>query len=129
MCTYHQLLSNPWGFKINAIMKCGTYSTVAIMQTVYCLYCLIGSVKKNYCDKVLVVSQSPPPPSCTTCVDNHLCNMFVEFCHHAHLGVRLESGNSLTPDLSHTWPADVQYLSSIGREGNMLSLTSRRPLP
>ncbi|KAL5479732.1 hypothetical protein EMCRGX_G023304 [Ephydatia muelleri] len=22
------------------------------------------------------------------CVDNHLCNMFVEFCHHAHLGVR-----------------------------------------
>ena len=50
MYTYHQLLSNHWGFKINAIMKCGT---VAIMQTVYCL---IGSVKKNYCDKVLVVS-------------------------------------------------------------------------
>ena len=44
MYTYHQLLSNHWGFKINAIMKCGTYSTVVIMQAVYCL---IGSVKKK----------------------------------------------------------------------------------
>ena len=42
--TYHQLLSNHWGFKINSIMKCGTHSTVVIMQAVYCL---IGSVKKN----------------------------------------------------------------------------------
>ena len=56
---------------------------------------------------------------------NHLCNVFVEFCHHAHLGVRVELGSGLTPDLTHTWPADVQYLSSIGREGNMLPLTSR----
>ena len=28
--------------------------------------------------------------------------MFVEFCHHAHLGVRVESVSGLTPDLSHT---------------------------
>ena len=37
--------------------------------------------------------------------------MFVEFCRHAHLGVRLESGSGLTPDLSHTWPADVLALN------------------
>ena len=55
---------------------------------------------------------------------NQLCNVFVEFCHHAHLGVRVELGSGLTPDLTHTWPVDVQYLSSIGREGNMLPLTS-----
>ena len=41
MYTYHQLLSNHCGYKINAIMKCGT---VVIMQAVYCL---IGSVKKK----------------------------------------------------------------------------------
>ena len=28
----HQLLSNHCGYKIHAIMKCGTYSTVVIMQ-------------------------------------------------------------------------------------------------
>ena len=39
--TYHQLLYNHWGFKITAIMKCGT---VIIMQAVYCL---IVSVKKK----------------------------------------------------------------------------------
>ena len=56
MYTYHQWLSNHWGFKNNAIMKCGAYSIVVIMQAVYCL---IGSVKKNHCEleyKVLVVS-------------------------------------------------------------------------
>ena len=29
--------------------------------------------------------------------------------------MRVQLGSDLTPDLSHTWPADVQYLSSIGR--------------
>ena len=52
------------------------------------------------------------PLSCKTGVvtcthHNHLCDVFVEFCHHAHLGVRVELGSCLTPDLSHTWPADV----------------------
>ena len=55
---------------------------------------------------------------------NHLHNVLVEFCHRAHLGVRVESGSGLTSDLSHTRPADVHvYLSSIEREGNMLPLT------
>ena len=31
-----------------------------------------------------------------------MCNMFVEFCHRVDLGVRVESDNGLTPDLSHT---------------------------
>ena len=33
--------------------------------------------------------------------------MFVEFCHRAHLGVRVQSGR---PDLSHTRPAGVHVL-------------------
>ena len=34
---------------------------------------------------------------------NHRCiNVVVELCHHAHLGVRVESGSSITPDLSCT---------------------------
>ena len=36
--------------------------------------------------------------------------MFIEFCHPAHLGVRVELARGLTPDLSHTWPADVLVL-------------------
>ena len=54
------------------------------------------------------------PLSCKTSVltrHNHLRNVFVEFCHHAHLRERVESGSSLTPDLSHTWPADVLVLN------------------
>ena len=42
---------------------------------------------------------------------NHLRNVLVEFCHRAHLGVRVESGSGLTPDLSHTRPADVLVLN------------------
>ena len=46
---------------------------------------------------------------------NHLCNLVVEFCHRAHLGVRVESGGQWplhqTPDLSHTRPADVLVLN------------------
>ena len=42
---------------------------------------------------------------------NHLRNVYVEFCHRAHLpGVRVESGSTITPDLSHTQPADVLVL-------------------
>ena len=37
--------------------------------------------------------------------------MIVEFCHRAHLGVRVESGSGITPDLSHTRPADVLVLN------------------
>ncbi|KAL5474062.1 hypothetical protein EMCRGX_G028636 [Ephydatia muelleri] len=42
---------------------------------------------------------------------NHLRNVIVEFCHHSHLGVRVESGSGITPDLSRTWPADVLVLN------------------
>ena len=42
---------------------------------------------------------------------NHLRNVYVEFCHRAHLpGVRVESGSTITPDLSRTQPADVLVL-------------------
>ena len=38
-------------------------------------------------------------------------NVYVEFCHRAHLpGVRVESGSTITPDLSRTQPADVLVL-------------------
>ena len=56
----------------------------------------------------LVNCPPPCPVKQVSCIHhNHLCNVFVEFCHRAHLRVRLESGSSLTPDLSHTRPADV----------------------
>ena len=51
-----------------------------------------------------------PDLSHTRC-HNHLCNMFVEFCHCAHLRVRVESGSGCTPDLSHTRPVDVLALN------------------
>ena len=42
---------------------------------------------------------------------NHLRNVYVEFCHRAHLpGVRVESGSTITPDLSRTQLADVLVL-------------------
>ena len=31
---------------------------------------------------------------------NHLCDAFVEFCHQAHLSVKVEGGSGLTPDMS-----------------------------
>ena len=50
---------------------------------------------------------------------NHLRNVIVEFCHRAHLGVRVESGSGITPDLF-----------SIGREGKhaALDITVTSPL-
>ena len=43
---------------------------------------------------------------------NRLHNVTVEFCHCAHHGVRVESGSSITSDLSRTRPADVLVLNS-----------------
>ena len=105
MYTCHQL---HWGFKINAIMKCGTYSTVVIMQAVYCL---IGSVKKKIIMSLSTHSSGSSPLFSKAGVITHHNHLFVEFCHRAHLGVRVESGSGLTPDLSHTWPEDVLVLS------------------
>ena len=51
--------------------------------------------------------------------------MLVEFCHRAHLGVGVESGSGLTPDLSNTRPADV-----LGERGKhaALDITVTSPL-
>eukprot|EP00731_Ephydatia_muelleri_P024253 Em0016g524a len=38
---------------------------------------------------------------------NNLRSVFVDFCHCAHLGVRVESGSGITPDLSYIRPAEV----------------------
>ena len=38
---------------------------------------------------------------------NRLRDVFVDFCHQAHLGVHVEVGNNLTPDGSRSRPADV----------------------
>ena len=38
---------------------------------------------------------------------NHLWHAFVEFCHQAHLSLKVEGGSGLTPDMSHSWPAAV----------------------
>ena len=42
---------------------------------------------------------------------NNLRSVFVDFCHCAHLGVRVESGSGITPDLSYIRPAEVLVLN------------------
>ena len=59
---------------------------------------------------------------------NHLRNVLVEFCHRAHLGVRIESGSGLTPDLSHTRPADVLVLNWERGKHAALDITVTSPL-
>eukprot|EP00731_Ephydatia_muelleri_P034760 Em0075g13a len=53
---------------------------------------------------------------CALCPGRHLitlatmqlpANVFVDFCHQAHLGVHVEVGSNLTPDGSRSRPADV----------------------
>ncbi|KAL5484084.1 hypothetical protein EMCRGX_G020529 [Ephydatia muelleri] len=38
---------------------------------------------------------------------NRLRDVFLSFCHQAHIAARLEAGSGLTPGLDHTRPADV----------------------
>ena len=59
---------------------------------------------------------------------NYLCNMFVEFCHSAHLRVRVESSCDLTPDLSHSWPVDVLVLNWERWEHAAFDMTVTTPL-
>ena len=59
---------------------------------------------------------------------NHLRNVLVEFCHRAHPGVRVESGSGLTPDLSHTRPADVLVLNWERVKHAALDITVTSPL-
>ena len=41
---------------------------------------------------------------------NRLRDLVLEFCHRAHQVVRVEKGSGLTPDHSHTRPADILAL-------------------
>ena len=41
---------------------------------------------------------------------NHLRDLVLEFCRRAHQVVRVEKGSGLTPDHSHTRPADILVL-------------------
>ena len=54
--------------------------------------------------------------------------MLVEFCHRVHLGVRVESGSGLTPDLSRTRPADVLVLNWERGKHAALDITVTSPL-
>eukprot|EP00731_Ephydatia_muelleri_P006859 Em0003g1107a len=54
--------------------------------------------------------------------------MIVEFCHRAHLGVRVESGSGITPDLSRTRPADVLVLNWERGKHAALDITVTSPL-
>ena len=54
--------------------------------------------------------------------------MIVEFCNHAHLGVRVESGSGITPDLSRTRPADVLVLNWERGKHAALDTTVTSPL-
>ena len=38
---------------------------------------------------------------------NQLRDVFVDICHKANLGVRIEAGSALTPDLSRSRPVDA----------------------
>ena len=59
---------------------------------------------------------------------NHLRNVFVEFCDRAYLGVRVESGSGITPDLSRTRPADVLVLNWERGKHAALDITVTSPL-
>ena len=59
---------------------------------------------------------------------NHLRNVLVEFCHRAHLGVRVESGSGLHQTLSHTRPADVLVLNWERGKHAALDITVTSPL-
>ena len=47
-------------------------------------------------------------------IHNQLQNVFVDFCHKANLGVRIEAGSALTPDISRSRPADALVNNWIG---------------
>ena len=59
---------------------------------------------------------------------NHLRNVIVEFCHRAHLGVRVESGSGITPDLSRIQPVDVLVLNWERGKHTALDITVTSPL-
>ena len=54
--------------------------------------------------------------------------MFIEFCHPAHLGMRVELARGLTPDLSRTRPADVLVLNWERRKHAAFDIMVTSPL-
>ena len=59
---------------------------------------------------------------------NQLRDVFVDFCHKANLGVRIEAGSALTPDLSRSRPADALVNNWISGISAAFDLTVTSPL-
>ena len=71
-----------------------------------------GGLPCSLCSDIVLDSLGHHAATCRRGSDvvlrhNHLRDAFVEFCHPAHLSVKVEGGSGLTPDMSHSWPADV----------------------
>ena len=45
------------------------------------------------------------------------------FCHEAHLRVKVEEGSGLTPDMSHTRPADALVQNWVGGKPDAFDFT------
>ena len=54
---------------------------------------------------------------------NQLRDVFVDISHKATLGVRIEAGSALTPDLSRSRPADALVNNWIGGSSATLDVT------
>ena len=59
---------------------------------------------------------------------NRLQDVFVDFCHQAHLGVQVEVGSTLTPDGSQFRPADVLVRDWIAGRFPAFDFTVSSPL-
>ena len=59
---------------------------------------------------------------------NPLRDVFVDFCHQAHLGVQVEVGSTLTPDGSQSRPADVLVREWIAGRFAAFDFTVSSPL-
>ena len=59
---------------------------------------------------------------------NQLRDVFVDICHKANLGVRIEAGSALTPDLSRSRPADALVTNWIGGSSAAFDVTVTSPL-
>ena len=59
---------------------------------------------------------------------NQLRYIFVDICHKANLGVRIEAGNALTPDLSRSRAADALVNNWIGGSSAAFDVTVKSPL-
>ena len=59
---------------------------------------------------------------------SQLRDVFVDICHKANLGVRIEAGSALTPDLSRSRPADALVNNWIGGLSAAFDVTVTSPL-